>query len=246
MKQQGLYDPGYEHDACGVGFVANVNGQHSHQIVHDGITILKNLAHRGAIGGDSKTGDGAGMLLQLPHLFFARECERLRISLPQQGSYGVGMAFLPQEIKRRKAAVSIIDTTVAAEGGNVLGWREVPVQPDGLGEMARSTMPYMGQIFVGFGSLHGADLERRLYIVRKSIESAAKARNFATQELYFASFSGSTIVYKGMFVAAQFEHFFPGPGRSELAERARPDPPAVQHQYLSVVAPCPAVPLPRA
>ncbi len=181
----------------------------SHQIVHDGITILKNLAHRGAIGGDSKTGDGAGMLLQLPHLFFARECERLRISLPQQGSYGVGMAFLPQEINRRKAAVSIIDATVAAEGGSVLGWREVPVQPDGLGEMARSTMPYMGQIFVGFGSLHGADLERRLYIVRKSIESAAKAGNFTAAELYFASFSGSTIVYKGMFVAAQFEHFFP-------------------------------------
>jgi glutamate synthase domain-containing protein 2/glutamate synthase domain-containing protein 1/glutamate synthase domain-containing protein 3 len=209
MKQKGLYDPWYEHDACGVGFVANVNGQRSHQIVHDGITILKNLAHRGAIGGDSKTGDGAGMLMQIPHLFFARECERQRISLPAEGSYGVGMVFLPQDVKRRKSALSIVDAAAAAEGGRVLGWRDVPMQPDGLGKMARSTMPHMAQLFVGFGSLRGAYLERRLYIARKSIESAARAAGFAITDLYIASLSCSTIVYKGMFVASQFETFFP-------------------------------------
>jgi len=209
MKQEGLYDPWYEHDACGVGFVANVNGQRSHQIVHDGMTVLRNLAHRGAIGGDSKTGDGAGMLLQLPHIFFARECEHLHISLPQEGLYGVGMVFLPHDAVRRKAAVSIIESVIATEGGRVLGWREVPMRPDGLGDMARSTMPYMAQLFASFGFLRGAELERRLYIARKSIESSAKTENFTTTDLYFASFSASTIVYKGMFVAAQFEHFFP-------------------------------------
>ena len=209
MEHKGLYDPWFEHDACGVGFVANVNGQRSHQIVHDGITILRNLAHRGAIGGDSKTGDGAGMLLQLPHIFFAREAGRFGITLPNEGSYGVGMIFLPQDAHLRESAVALIDAAIVNEGGSVLCWRDVPVQPDGLGDMARSTMPFMRQVFLSFGSLHGADLERRLYITRKCIESAAKNAGFTNVDLYVASFSAATIVYKGMFVASQFEHFFP-------------------------------------
>jgi glutamate synthase (NADPH) large chain len=209
MKHQGLYDPFYEHDACGVGFVVNVNGQRSHQIVTEGITILKNLTHRGAVGGDSKTGDGAGMLVQLPHLFFVNECERLRINLPKEGAYGVGMLFLPQEAQGRNAAVRIVESTVVKEGGGVLGWRDVPVQPDVLGEMARATMPFVAQVFVTFGTLTGSDLERRLYIVRKSIENAARAQGFTNKDFYVPSFSGATIVYKGLFVAPQFDHFYP-------------------------------------
>jgi glutamate synthase (NADPH/NADH) large chain len=209
MKQQGLYDPWFEHDACGVGFVVNVNGTRSHQIVDDGITILKNLVHRGAMGGDSKTGDGAGMLIQVPHLFFAKECERLRIPLPQDGAYGVGMFFLPLDEQKRRTARSIIESTVIAEGGKVFGWREVPVHPECLGELARATMPAIVQVFVGFGALQGSDLERRCYITRKSIERASHEQQFTNQDIYAASFSSQTITYKGLFVAPQFEHFFP-------------------------------------
>jgi glutamate synthase domain-containing protein 1 len=130
MKKKGLYDPWYEHDACGVGFVVNVNGQRSHQTVTDGLTILKNLVHRGAVGGDAKTGDGAGMLMQMPHVFFAKESELLRITLPDEGAYGVGMLFLPLDAGKRKAAAGIIESIVSAEGGRILGWRDVPVQPE--------------------------------------------------------------------------------------------------------------------
>jgi glutamate synthase domain-containing protein 2/glutamate synthase domain-containing protein 1/glutamate synthase domain-containing protein 3 len=209
MKPQGLYDPWYEHDACGVGFVVNVNGSPSHQIVSDGITILKNLQHRGAVGGDSKTGDGAGMLTQVPHLFFVKECDRLGIQLPEQGAYGVGMIFLPLDPEKRALAKSVVASTIAKEGGIVLGWRDVPVRPDCLGEIALSTMPFITQLFVSFDGLKGNALERRLYLTRKCIETAAVDAKFDTHEIYIVSLSSTTIVYKGMFVAPQFEHFFP-------------------------------------
>ncbi len=160
MKKQGLYDPFYEHDSCGVGFVVNVNGEKSHQIVSDGITILKNLAHRGAIGGDSKTGDGAGMLIQIPHQFFTQECNKSGFKLPEAGSYGVGKLFLPMSEEKRKITRSLIEKTIKSEGGTILGWRDVPVRPDCLGEMARSIMPFMAEIFVTFGALSGDALER--------------------------------------------------------------------------------------
>jgi glutamate synthase (NADPH) large chain len=209
IKQKGLYDPWFEHDACGVGFVVNVKGTRSHQIVSDGITILKNLAHRGAVGGDLKTGDGAGMLTQIPHLFFAKECNRLHITLPKEGAYGVGMFFLPIDEQKRTAARTIIESTIVTEGGKVLGWREVPVHPECLGDLARATMPSIAQLFASFGTLQGTDLERRLYITRKCIEHAAKDQQFTNEELYAASFSSQTITYKGLFVAPQFEHFYP-------------------------------------
>jgi glutamate synthase (NADPH/NADH) large chain len=209
MKKQGLYDPFYEHDSCGVGFVVNINGKKNHQIVTDGITILKNLAHRGAVGGDSKTGDGAGMLLQIPHEFFIRECGKLGFSLPEEGHYGVGKLFLPMDKGKREAARKIIKKTVTAEGGKILGWRDVPVRPDCLGDMARSVMPFMGQVFVVFDTLDDEALERRLYITRKVIENEAKRQGFAIEDFYIPSFSGKTITYKGMFVAHQFEYFYP-------------------------------------
>jgi len=209
MKKQGLYDPFYEHDSCGVGFVVNINGQRSHQIITDGITILKNLAHRGALGGDSKTGDGAGMLMQIPHTFFIKECSRSGITLPEEGFYGVAMLYLPQDRTKRSASIKIIEETISEEGGSVLGWRDVPVYPQCLGEMAASSMPFISQIFVSFGSLCGPALERKLYITRKCMEKKARLNQFTLEEFYICSFSSKTIVYKGMFVAPQFEYFYP-------------------------------------
>jgi glutamate synthase domain-containing protein 2/glutamate synthase domain-containing protein 1/glutamate synthase domain-containing protein 3 len=228
MKKQGLYDPFYEHDSCGVGFVVNVNGERTHQIVGDGITILKKLAHRGAIGGDSKTGDGAGMLVQLPHSFFVKEASKIGFKLPQQGEYGVAMLFLPQHPKKRATAASIISSVVASEGGTVLGWRDVPVHSECLGDMAKSCMPYMQQVFIQFGSNSGDTLERRLYIARKCMEREATRQHFTIEEFYIVSCSSKTITYKGMFVAEQFEQFFP-----DLADPTFESAMALIHQRYS-------------
>ena len=161
MKKQGLYDPRFEHDACGVGFVVNINGDRTHQIVTDGITILKNLIHRGAVGGDLKTGDGAGMLTQIPYEFFSEQCSRLKIKLPEPEKYGIGMVFLPMDEKERKTAVSIIEKTIASEGGKLLGFRDVPAKPDCLGEIALESRPYMMQFFVTFNGLSADELENK-------------------------------------------------------------------------------------
>lgn len=228
MKKQGLYDPFYEHDACGVGFVVNVNGERTHQIVGDGITILKKLAHRGAIGGDSKTGDGAGMLVQLPHSFFVKEAEKIGFKLPKQGEYGVAMMFLPQHPKKRATAASVISSVVASEGGTVLGWRDVPVHSECLGDMAKSCMPYMQQVFIQFGTSSGDALERRLYIARKCMEREATRQHFTIEEFYVVSCSSKTITYKGMFVADQFEQFFP-----DLADPTFESAIALIHQRYS-------------
>ena len=209
MQKEGLYDPFFEHSSCGVGFVVNVDGRRTHQIIVNGVTILKNLVHRGAVGGDSRTGDGAGMLVQVPHRFFSRETGKLGFVLPAEGGYGVAMLFLPQEKKRRMAARSLFEKTVSDSGGTFLGWREVPVNPDMLGELAVASMPYIAQAFAAFTGLSGATLERKLYVTRKSLETAAAAAGFSMEELYVNSFSSRTIVYKGMFVAPQFESFYP-------------------------------------
>jgi glutamate synthase domain-containing protein 2/glutamate synthase domain-containing protein 1/glutamate synthase domain-containing protein 3 len=209
MKNFGLYDRNYEHDSCGVGFVVNINGKENHQIVNEGITILKNLVHRGAIGSDLKTGDGAGMLTQIPHLFFADISTKLGFSLPEKHQYGVGFFFMPQDKNARLKLVKMIETAVKKEGGILLHWRDVPVNPDFLGRIARDTMPFMRQILVTFPDLIEEQLERKLYIVRKCIEQQATKMKFSLEDFYIASFSGKTIVYKGLFVAPQFESFYP-------------------------------------
>jgi glutamate synthase (NADPH/NADH) large chain len=210
MTSKTLYDPFFEHDSCGVGFVANINGHRSHKIVSDGITILKNLVHRGAIGGDRKTGDGAGMLTQIPHEFFARQCAKSGVTLPGAGGYGLGMLFLPQDEAKRANAVRIVDTVVKREGGAILCWRDVPVRPDCLGELARVGMPFVAQVFVSLsGSPAGDALERLLYVLRKCIEREAVSAGFTDEEFYIPSLSARTVNYKGMFVAPQFEMFFP-------------------------------------
>jgi glutamate synthase domain-containing protein 2/glutamate synthase domain-containing protein 1/glutamate synthase domain-containing protein 3 len=209
MKAQGLYDPFFEHDSCGVGFVADILGRRSHQIVEEGITILKNLEHRGAIGGDMKTGDGAGMLTQIPHSFFNLQCSELGILLPAAGAYGVGMFFLPSDETGAKRARQLTEETITAKKATVLGWRKVPIHPECLGELARACMPSIHQIFVRYGELVGDALERKLYVLRKCIEKRAAEEGFSLEDFYISSLSNKTITYKGMFVAPQFATFYP-------------------------------------
>ncbi|WP_078965558.1 glutamate synthase large subunit [Streptomyces aureocirculatus] len=192
---QGMYDPRNEHDACGVGFVATLTGEASHELVEQALTVLRNLEHRGATGSEPDSGDGAGILLQVPDAFLR---EAAGFALPAPGEYAVGIAFLPTTSPDE--AVSRIETIAAEEGLTVLGWREVPVAPTLLGVTARSTMPVFRQLFVSNGT-SGLDLDRKAFVLRKRAE-----REAAT---YFPSLSARTIVYKGMLTTGQLEPFFP-------------------------------------
>ena len=182
---QGLYDPAHEHDACGIGFVANVRGQKSHDIIKKGIEVLINLTHRGACGCDPETGDGAGILIQIPHEFFARECGKLGIKLPGMGTYAVGMTFLPVEKHQRLQCEGILERILREEGLAVLGWRDTPVKASAIGRVARGSQPYIQQIFVNRPA--GMDenaFERKLYIVRKRAESEVAASDIEDRETF--------------------------------------------------------------
>jgi glutamate synthase (NADPH/NADH) large chain len=207
MNATGLYDSRYEHDACGVGFVADIRGTASHQTVTDGITVLKNLVHRGAVGGDLTTGDGAGMLVRIPHRFFSRTVRDHGFELGEPGTYGVGFLFMPPDTEEQTVLARMVKEVVESEGGRILGWRDVPVRPDTLGDIARRTMPFMRQVFVQFDGLDGDPLERKLYVVRKVVQR--RARELPPERFYVASLSARTVVYKGMFVAPQLEEFYP-------------------------------------
>ena len=148
-RAQGLYDPRHEHDACGIGFVANLKGQKTHDIILKGIQILVNLTHRGACGCDPDTGDGAGVLIQIPHEFFARETERLGFTLPSPGEYGAGMVFFPVERQQRLQCEGVIERVVQEEGLKFLGWRDIRTNPNAIGREARKSQPYIQQLFVG-------------------------------------------------------------------------------------------------
>ncbi|MBO8127479.1 MAG: glutamate synthase subunit alpha, partial [Firmicutes bacterium] len=148
-RKQGLYDPQFEHDACGIGFIVNVKGFKSHQIITQALKILRNLTHRGGFGSEANTGDGAGILMQIPHRFFRQSCVQLGIDLQEPGSYGVGMLFLPQDEERRQFCECRFAEIVAEEGQALLGWRTVPVDPSTLGETAKSCMPFIRQVFIG-------------------------------------------------------------------------------------------------
>ena len=167
-EAQGLYDPRNEHDACGIGFVASIKGNRSHDIILKGIQVLINLTHRGACGCDPETGDGAGVLIQIPHKFFARECASLGFTLPPAGEYGVGMTFLPVERHQRLQSEGILERIVREEGLTVLGWRDTPIDGGAIGRVARVSQPYIEQIFIGRGpGMDEGTLERKLYVVRK-------------------------------------------------------------------------------
>jgi glutamate synthase (NADPH) large chain len=207
---QGLYDPAHEHDACGIGFVASIRGHKSHDIIRKGIQVLINLTHRGACGCDPETGDGAGVLIQIPHRFFARECAQLGFELPAPGTYGVGMTFLPVEKHQRLQCEGILERLIREEGLTVLGWRDTPVDGSAIGRVARGSQPYIEQIFVGCPS--GMDenaFERKLYVVRKRAESEIAASDMQDRGMfYIPSLSARTIVYKGLLLAPQIANFY--------------------------------------
>src|SRR5438105_803081 len=213
---QGLYNPAHEHDACGIGFVASIRGHKSHDIIRKGIQVLINLTHRGACGCDPETGDGAGVLIQIPHKFFARECARLGFELPAPGAYGVGMTFLPVEKHQRLQCEGILERIIREEGLKVLGWRDTPVDPAAIGRVARGSQPYIQQIFIG--SAPGMDqdaFERKLYVVRKRAESEVAASDMQDRgTFYIPSLSARTIIYKGLLLAPQITNFY-----GELSDR---------------------------
>jgi len=209
-RAQGLYHPRHEHDACGMGFVASIRGERTHQIIRQGIEVLINLTHRGACGCDPETGDGAGLLIQIPHKFFARECAALGFQLPEPGAYGVGMVFFPVEKLPRLQCEGIIEKVVGEEGLTVLGWRDTPCDGNAIGRVARASQPYIQQIFIGCPAGMDEDgFERKLYVVRKQIEAQVAAADMDDKHFfYIPSLSSRTIVYKGLLLAPQIANFY--------------------------------------
>lgn len=209
--KQGLYDPAFEHDACGIGFVANIKGIKSNDIIKKALTVLQNLDHRGARGAELNTGDGAGILMQIPHGFFERECAKLGFNLPPAGSYGVGMVFLATDEALRQKCEQELARIIREEGQNLLGWRTVPTGNANLGETAKKAEPYIRQVFVAKSPGLGDKMafERKLYIIRKRAENEVRAKLLqGGGTFYFPSFSCRTIVYKGMLIPEQVAQYY--------------------------------------
>lgn len=214
--KQGLYDPQFERDACGIGFIANIKGKKSNEIVHQALTILINLDHRGGQGAEKNTGDGAGILMQIPHSFMVRECAAMNVMLPASGQYGVGMLFLSPDAEDRANCEKILERIIAEEGQGLLGWRDVPTNNASLGEMAKDSEPFVRQVFIEADyatkeKLAGDALafERKLYIIRKRAENEIRhAKVAGGQYFYFSSLSSRTIVYKGMLTPVQVDQYY--------------------------------------
>ena len=229
LNDQGLYEVRREHDACGIGAVVNIGGKRDHCIIEYGKEILINLHHRGAAGADEVTGDGAGILLQIPHEFFKAECEGLGFSLPPVSKYGAGMVFGSQNVELREKCDRLLEQSIEHYGMKVLGWRDVPVLKDCLGEIALKSEPTIKQIFVGGGPLEDELLERCLYLARKRAEKLIR-KNFGQkgEEFYIPSLSCRTICYKGMFMAWQLFSYYPDLSDERLCSAL-----AVVHQRYS-------------
>ena len=211
IQKQGLYNPANEHDACGVGFVANIHGKKSHEIVKQGLTILDNLTHRGATGYDPKLGDGAGLLSQIPHEFFVSEAQKTDFQLPEVGHYGVGMIFLPQDDVLRQNFKSLIERIIGEEEQIFIGWRDVPVNNQSIADAAKQVEPVMQQVFVKRNTECDTQsaFERKLFVIRKRIEiEISKLNKNDPAKFYIPSFSSKTIVYKGMLLAAEVGVYF--------------------------------------
>src|SRR5215470_17206002 len=202
--KQGLYDPQFEHDACGVGFVVDIAGRKSNDIVRRSLQVLVNLQHRGAKGCEENTGDGAGILLQIPHEFLKAECRQLGFNLPGAGNYGVGMVCLPRDGYTQRWCREIVEGAITRAGQKVLGWRDVPTNNSPIGDSAKAVEPVFKQVFVERNEYLKTtdDFERKLYLIRKRVEKT-------TTEMYFPSFSARTLIYKGMLSAEQIEVYFP-------------------------------------
>ena len=210
--RQGLYDPRHEHDACGVGFIVHIKGHKSHAIVSQGLELLKNLTHRGAVGADPYAGDGAGILIQMPDVFLRAECAKQGLVLPAEGDYAAGMVFLPPDAANRAVCETLFTDIIARENAVLLGWRDVPVDNHELGETAKQVEPLIRQIFIG----HGDDcadqdtFERKLFVIRKQVENAVRDLNLDHgHSFYVPSLSTRTLVYKGMLLATQVGAYYP-------------------------------------
>ncbi|MEY3879477.1 MAG: glutamate synthase, large subunit, partial [Pseudomonadota bacterium] len=210
--RQGLYDPRNEHDACGVGFIVHIKGSKSHAIVKQGLDLLRNLTHRGAVGADPYAGDGAGILIQMPDAFLRQQCGKQGLILPKEGDYAVGMVFLPRDATSRASCEALFTEIIAQEKAILLGWRDVPVDNQELGETAKQVEPFIRQVFIG----RGADcfdqdaFERKLFVIRKQIENAVRDSDLKDgNTFYVPSLSTRTLVYKGMLLANQVGPYYP-------------------------------------
>ncbi len=209
--REGLYDPVHEHDACGVGFVVDMKGVKSHTIIEQGLQILANLTHRGACGCDPLTGDGAGILTQMPDAFLRKVCAGLDITLPPAGEYGAGMVFLPERVDERNECLEMFEKVVREEGQKLLGWRRVPVDAGKCGPLARESMPEIRQIFIARGRTtpDQAALERKLYVIRKRVEQLVRESGLRdTESFYVPSLSTRTMNYKGLLLPDQIPQFY--------------------------------------
>jgi glutamate synthase domain-containing protein 2/glutamate synthase domain-containing protein 1/glutamate synthase domain-containing protein 3 len=229
-EERGLYRAAFEHDACGVGFVVHMKGEKSHDIVEKGVEILKNLTHRGACGCDPLTGDGAGILVQIPHAFLSRRCRELGFELPEPGRYGVGMVFLPRDVFQRNFCLEAFEKVIHEEGQDFLGWRAVPIDESHAGPLARSSMPEIRQVFVA--AAPGAtevELERKLYVIRKRVEAIVRESELRDSEsFYVSSLSARTVVYKGLLLPEQLPMFYKDIGDVEFKSSL-----ALVHQRFS-------------
>ena len=204
---QGLYDPSNEHDNCGVGFIANIKGQKSHSIIKQGIEILCNLTHRGAVGADPLDGDGAGLMIQMPDDFYRQVCD---FTLPAAGEYGAGIVFLPRDNSACQSCIEVLNRELDRVGCEVLGWRRIKTDSSGIGRNARSAEPQVLQVFVGRGGVAPERLDLMLYLARKRAENQIRDHNLAGEEMFYVcSLSSRTILYKGMLLSEQLNTFFP-------------------------------------
>jgi len=227
---RGLYDPAFEHDACGVGFVCDLHGRRSHEIVHQGLEILVNLTHRGACGCDPLTGDGAGILTQLPHEFFVAKASDNGFTLPAAGDYGAGSVFLPRDDAQNEYCRRRLEEIISEEGQQLLGWRDVPIDNRRIGFVARDVEPVIAQVFIARGAQTPAEmLEWKLYVIRKRVENEIRESSLAEKSFfYIPSLSSRVVVYKGLMLAHQVESFY-----ADLADERFQTALALVHQRYS-------------
>ena len=210
-EKQGLYDPAFEHDNCGVGFVCDIKGKKSNDTVKKGLEVLVRMTHRGAVGADPLTGDGAGILLQMPDEFLQKEARKANLNLPKLGEYGVGLVFLPQDEKERAFCIATFEAEIKNAGQKFLGWRDVPVDNSVIGKTARYTEPVIKQLFVGIGEKTkvGIEFERKLYIIRKKTENIVKNQDLKEKTFFYVTnLSAKTLGYKGLLMPYQVGEFF--------------------------------------
>lgn len=228
-EKQGLYDPDMEKDNCGVGFVCNIEGIKSNSILKKSLEILTNLRHRGAVAADDTTGDGSGIMLQIPHSFFKKEMEKVSIELPKPGDYGVAMIFLPMEPSARLFCEGICERILKEEAQKIIGWRAVPVNEKACGELAKATMPVVAQLFVMRGDQTPEEFSRKLYLVRKRVQSTIDSSGKSNMDkFYFCSFSNKTIIYKGLVLGHKLDEFY-----TDLRDKSMETSMAVVHERYS-------------